>query len=72
MISMNRTDLFWTVKKAHDEKEAPPDKVGALYHLLPIEFHDFTGRIDFLRLSLFGSWYYLNFFRDGMGPFMDS
>ena len=26
---------------------APPDKVRALYRLLPIEFHDFTSRIDF-------------------------
>ena len=71
MISMNRTYLFWTVNK-NVEKGAPHDKVGALYHLLPIEFHNFTGRIDFLKLSLFGFWYYLNFFRDGMGPFNDS
>ena len=26
---------------------APPDKVGGLHHLLPIEFHGFTSRIDF-------------------------
>ena len=45
---------------------APLDKVGAL---LPIEFPGFTSRIDFKGLSLFGCWSYLNFFRDGMGPF---
>ena len=26
---------------------APPDKVGVLHHLLPIESHGFTSRIDF-------------------------
>ena len=26
---------------------APLDKIGALHHLLPIEFHGFTSRIDF-------------------------
>ena len=26
---------------------APPDKVGVLQSLLPIEFHGFTSRIDF-------------------------
>ena len=26
---------------------APPDKVGFLYRLLPIEFHGFTRKIDF-------------------------
>ena len=26
---------------------APPDKVGVLYCLLPVEFHSFTSRIDF-------------------------
>ena len=30
---------------------AQPDKVGVLHHLLPIEFHGFTSRIDFLGLS---------------------
>ena len=28
------------------ERGAPPDKVRVLYHLLPIEFHGFTSRID--------------------------
>ena len=41
---------------------APPDKVRVLYRLLPTEFHGLNSRIDFLRLSLFGSWYYFNFF----------
>ena len=40
---------------------APPDKVGVLSRLLPIEFHGFTSRIDFEGLSLFGYWSYLNF-----------
>ena len=46
---------------------APPDKVGVLQPLLPIEFHGFTSRIDF-----FCSWSYLNFFIDGMGPFTEN
>ena len=47
-----------------------PDKVKVPYHLLPIEFHRFKSKIDLLGLlSLFGSLSYLNFFRDGMGPF---
>ena len=48
---------------------ASPDKVGVLYRLLPIKFHGFTHKIDFLMLPLFGSWSYLNLFRDGMSPF---
>ena len=52
---------------------APPDKVRVLHCLLPIEFHGFTSRIDFYsELSLFGCWSYLNFFKDGMGPFKES
>ena len=47
---------------------APPDKLGFLYRLLPIEFHGFTGRIDSkgchpLIPGL------ISIFRDGMGPF---
>ena len=26
---------------------APPDRVGVLHHLLPIEFHGFTSIMDF-------------------------
>ena len=26
---------------------APPNKVGVLHHLLPVEFHGSTGRIDY-------------------------
>ena len=40
---------------------APPDKFGVPHRLLPVEFHGFTSRIDFIGLSLFRSWYYLNF-----------
>ena len=43
---------------------APSDKVKVL---LPIEFHGFTSRIYF-----FGSSSYLNFLRDGMGPFKNA
>ena len=45
-ISMNRT--FLDCKHKHMMKSgAPTDKVGVLYHLLPIDFHSFTSRIDF-------------------------
>ena len=47
---------------------ASPDKFGVLYCLLPIEFHGFTSRIN-SKGSLFGSWFYLNFLTDVMGPF---
>ena len=50
------------------KSRAPPDNVF-LHRLLPREFHAFTSRIDFKELSLFGSWSYLNLFRDGIGPF---
>ena len=46
MILMNRT--FLDCKYKHMMKSgAPPDKVGVLYRLLPIEFHGFTRRTDF-------------------------
>ena len=39
---------FLDCKHKHMTKNgAPPDKVGVLYSLLPIEFHGFTSRIDF-------------------------
>ena len=39
---------FLDCKHKHMMKSgAPPDKVGVLYHLLPIEFHGFTSRIAF-------------------------
>ena len=39
---------FLECKQKHMMKSrAPSDKVEVLYHLLPIEFHGFTGRIDF-------------------------
>ena len=66
---MNRTHLFLTVNTVMMKSGAPRDKVGVLYHLLSIEFHGFTSRIDFEGLSLFSSWFYLNFLRDGAGPF---
>ena len=38
---------FLDCKHKHMMKSgAPPDNFGVLYHLLPIEFHDFTSRID--------------------------
>ena len=40
------------------------DNVGVLCRLLPIEFHGFTSRIDFLVL--------FHFFIDGMGLFNQS
>ena len=39
---------FLDCKHTHMMKiGAPPDKVGVLYRMLPIEFHGFTSRIDF-------------------------
>ena len=39
---------FLDCKYKHMMKSgAPPDKVGVLHRLLPIEFHGFTNRIDF-------------------------
>ena len=39
---------FLDCKHKHMMKSgAPSDKVGALYRLLPVEFHGFTSRIDF-------------------------
>ena len=51
---MNRTPLFYCKHKHMMKSGAPSDKVGSLHRLLPIEFHDFTFRIDFQELSLFG------------------
>ena len=49
---MNRTHHFLTKKTQSKHKHmmksrAPPDKVGVLLRLIPIEFHGFTSRIDF-------------------------
>ena len=61
---------FLDCKHKHMMKSgAPPDKIGVMYHMLPIESHGFTSRIDLEGLSLFGSRSYLNFFRDCMGLF---
>ena len=39
---------FLNCKQKHMMKSvAPPDKIGVLHRLLPIEFHGFTSRIDF-------------------------
>ena len=51
------------------ENGAPPNIFGVLYHLFHIEVHGFNRRIVALEVSHFGSWYYLNFFTEGMGPF---
>ena len=66
---MNRTSFLDCKHKHMIKSRAPPDKDGVLHHLLSIEFHEFTSRIDFYGLSLFGSWSYLKFFRDSVGPF---
>ena len=65
---------FLDCKHMHKMKSgAPSDKVRVLHRLLPIKFHGFTSRIDLQGscegLSFFVSLSYLNFFRDGMGPF---
>ena len=61
---------FLNCKHKHMVKSgAPSDKVRVLYWLFPIEFHGITSMIDFQGLSLGSYWSYLNFFRDGMGPF---
>ena len=47
---------------------APPDKVGVLHLLLPIEFHGFTSRINSKGYhSLVPG--VISIFIDGMGPF---
>ena len=51
------------------ENGAPPDKFGALYRLLHIEFHGFNSSIDVSGLSQFGSCVNSIFLREGMGPF---
>ena len=57
---MNTSFLY--CKHKHMMKSgAPPDQVEVLYRMLPIEFHVFTSRIDFYRLSLFDFWSYINF-----------
>ena len=54
--------FFLECKHKHMIKSgAPPDKTGALYSLLLIDFHGFTSRIDFQELSLLGFWSYLSF-----------
>ena len=43
-----RDTSFLNYKHKHMIKSGdPPDKVGVLYCLLPIEFHGFTSKIDF-------------------------
>ena len=66
---MNRTSFLDCKHKHMMKSGAPPDKVGVLPRLLLTEYHSFTSKIDFQGLSLFGSWSYLNLFRDGIGPF---
>ena len=47
--NINEQDTsFLDCKHKHMMKSgAPPDKVGVLHSLLPIEFHGFTSRFDF-------------------------
>ena len=60
-INVHYTSCVICKRKVMMKSRAPPDKIGVLHCLLPIEFHGFTSRIDFTGLSLFVSWYYLNF-----------
>ena len=48
---------------------APPDKFGVMYLMFNYRIPWFHKQNYFYGLSLFGSWSYLKFFRDGMGPF---
>ena len=53
---------FLDCKRKHMlQKTAPPDKFGALYHVLHIQLHGFNSMIDVSGLLHFGSWYFLNF-----------
>ena len=44
---MNRTSSLDCKLKHMMKSGAPPDKVGVLHPVLPIEFHSFTSKIDF-------------------------
>ena len=52
---INKQDTsFLDCKHKHMIKSgAPPDNVGVLHHVLPIEFNDFTSRIDFWSYLIF-------------------
>ena len=53
---MNGDTSFLDCKHRHMMKSgAPPDKVGALHHLLPTELHGFTSIIDLYGSPLIGS-----------------
>ena len=64
-ISMNRTSFLHCKHKLMMKSGAPPDKVGVLYRLLPIEFHGFR------NIILISKGYHslvpglISFFRDG-------
>ena len=48
VVTNEQNTSFLDCKHKHMMKNrAPPDKVGVLYSLLPVEFHSFTSRIDF-------------------------
>ena len=44
---MNSTYFLDCKHKYMMKSGAPPDKVGVLHRLLPIEFYSFTSKIDF-------------------------
>ena len=46
---INKQDTFFLDCKHYHimKRGAPPDKLGVLHNVLPIEFHGFTTRIDF-------------------------
>ena len=46
-INEQDTSIYDSKHKHMTKNEAPPNKVGVLYYLLPIEFQGFTSRIDF-------------------------
>ena len=53
---MNRTHHFLECKHKRMMKSgAPPDKLGVLHHLLPIEFHGFTRELISRGFHSFGS-----------------
>ena len=46
-INEQNTSILDCKHKHMMKSGAPPDKVGVLHHLLPIEFHGFTSIINF-------------------------
>ena len=51
---------------------APPDKFGVHVPYVYLKNSMISHAELILRLSFFGSWSYLNFFRESMGPFKNN